>query len=139
MSKKDTYIWDEAQSHRGVLSLRYPIEHGIVTNWDEMEKIWNHTFYNELKVVPEEHPILLTEAPLNPKISREKWRKSCSKHLTFRQYTIQAVLLFYSSSRTAGIVLYSGDGVTHTLSINEGYALPHAIALVDLAGRDLTE
>jgi actin beta/gamma 1 len=61
-----------AQSRRGVLKLRYPIERGIVTNWDGVEEIWRHTFYNELRVAPEEHPSLLTEAPLNPKANREK-------------------------------------------------------------------
>jgi actin len=137
---KSNYVGDDAQA-RGILSIGYPIAHGIVTNWDDMELIWHHTFYNELRIDPEHSNVLLTEAPMNPKANREKMTQ-----LMFETFNVpgmyvgvQGVLSLYSAGRTTGLVVDSGDGVTHTVPIYEGFSMPHAVGRIDLAGRDLTE
>lgn len=70
MGQRDSYVGDEAQSKRDVLALEYPIQSGSVTDWEGMEKIWHHTFYNELRVGPEQYPVLMSEAPFTPKRNR---------------------------------------------------------------------
>ena len=139
--KKEFFVGADAEAKRGVLKLNYPIEHGVVNNWDDMEKIWGHVFTNELRVAPEEHNVMLTEAPMNPKENREKMAQIMFE--TFNvpglYIAIQAVLSLYSAGKFTGIVADSGDGVTHFVPIFDGYSLPHAVIRLDLAGRDLTE
>lgn len=137
----DVFIGQRAQDLRGLLKVRYPLEHGIVTDWDDMEKIWHYVYENELKTLPEEHPVLLTEPPLNPRGNRD-----VAAQIMFETFnvpalylSIQAVLSLYASGRTTGVVLDSGDGVSHAVPVFEGFAIPNSIRRIDVAGRDVTE
>uniref|UniRef100_A0A023FW29 Putative actin n=2 Tax=Amblyomma TaxID=6942 RepID=A0A023FW29_AMBPA len=137
----DIFVGPKAEEHRGLLSIRYPMEHGIVTDWNDMERIWQYIYSKEqLQTFSEEHPVLLTEAPINPLRNRER-----SAEIFFETFNVpalfvsmQAVLSLYATGRTTGVVLDSGDGVTHAVPIYEGFAIPHSILRVDVAGRDVT-
>lgn len=137
----DVFIGQRAQELRGLLKIRYPLEHGIVTDWDDMERIWQFVYGEELKTVSEEHPVLLTEPPLNPRSNRDT-----AAQILFETFnvpalytSIQAVLSLYASGRTTGVVLDAGDGVSHAVPVYEGFAMPSSIRRIDIAGRDVTE
>jgi len=141
MDQKDSYCGDEAQCKRGVLTLKRPVEHGIVTNWDDIEKLLHHTFYNELRVAPEEHVVLLSEAPNNPKANREKMTQ-----ILFETFNVPAMQIFpapaldlYCSGRTTGLVISIGAATIHAVPVYEGYVLPHAMQTLQFGGQDLTE
>ncbi|KAG2450176.1 hypothetical protein HYH02_000278 [Chlamydomonas schloesseri] len=140
MAAKQLYVGEEAQAKRGVLSLSHPVEHGVVTNWEDMEALWRHTFEDQLRVDAAERPVLLTEAPRNPKHNRERATEIMME--TFRvpalYVAIQAVLSLYASGRTTGVVLDIGDGVSHAVPVYEGFSMPHAVRRLDVAGRDMT-
>lgn len=139
--QKDFYVGDEAQAKRGVLTIKYPIQHGVITDWDDIEKIWTHTFSSELKVDPSAQNVLLTEAPLNPKANREQMIEVMFEKFNVpgAYIAIQAVLALYALGKTTGLVMDSGDGVTHTVPVYEGYALQYAINRINLGGHDITE
>lgn len=137
----DRFIGPRCEEHRGLMSLRYPISHGIVENWDDMEHIWKYLYTKEqLGAKSSDHPVLLTEAPNNPFKNREKAAEIMFEHLSVPALfvSIQAVLALYASGRTTGCVLDSGDGVTHAVPVYEGYALEKSIQRIDIAGRDVT-
>ncbi|XP_067428064.1 uncharacterized protein [Thunnus thynnus] len=137
--ERETYIGHEAQHMRGVLALKHPIKNGIIRNWDEMEKIWHHTF-QQLCVEPEDHPVLLTEAAMNPLENRQHMVEIMfeSFNVPFTYVAMQAVLALYAAGRCTGVVMDSGDGVSHSVPVFEGYCLPHAVQRFPLAGSDVT-
>ncbi|KAK7207302.1 actin-2 [Myxozyma melibiosi] len=137
----DIFVGPEATKHRGLLKLRYPLEHGVVTDWADMERIWSYVYTQGIKVSSEEHPVLLTEAPLNPRGNRRR-----AAEVFFETFnvpalfvSVQAVLALYASGRTTGLVLDSGDGVSHSVPVYEGFAITNAIRRIDVGGRDVTE
>jgi len=117
-----------------------PIEHGIITNFDLMEKIWEHTFLRELKVPQEERNILTSDSPLSPKMNREKMTQ-----IMFEKFNVQGlficirpILSMYCVGKTTALVVESGDDVTHIVPINEGYYFPYSITKSKLGGKNVT-
>src|SRR5436190_17447090 len=137
----DVFIGQRAQELRGLLKIRYPLEHGIVTDWDDMEKIWQWVYEGELKTLSEEHPVLLTEPPLNPRTNRDT-----AAQILFEQFnipalytSIQAVLYLYAIRRTTGCVMDSGDGLAHAVTVYEVFAILSSIQRILVAACHLTE
>lgn len=135
----DVFVGNKATDYRGILKLNYPTEHGIINDWADMQKIWQHT-YSELNVAQDQHPVLLTEAPLNPHSNRAKAAETFFEvfNAPALYVQVQAILSLYASGRTTGVVLDSGDGVTNAVPVYEGFVLPHAVQRIDVAGRDVT-
>lgn len=127
-SCKNVYIGDEAQSKRGILTLRSPIKHGVVENWDDMTDVWDHTIRTELRTVPEENAVLLADAPGNRPEARERMAA-----IMLEKFQVQSLccisapaLALYASGRTTGIVMDSGEDTTHIVPLYEGYPISHA-------------
>jgi actin len=141
MDQKDDYVGMEALSKKSVLNLEEPVKYGVITNMDDMSKIWSHLMNNELRVSPEDHKVMVSEPPRNPKNNREELCKTMFEEFTVPKLyvAVQAVLSLFASGRTTGTVVDCGDAISHTVPIYEGYAIPHAIQKIYLAGRDLTD
>ena len=142
IDEDEVLVGDEGARHAltSDYTCHYPVSRGIVTNWDDMERIWHHAFYSELRVAPEDHPVLLTESPLNPRANREKMTQ-----IMFETFGVPAIqiatsarLALHASGRITGIVIESGDSVTHTVPFYKGHMIPHAVMRLDAGGRDVT-
>lgn len=75
---QDLMVGDEASELRSMLEVNYPMENGIVRNWDDMKHLWDYTFGPEkLNIDTKNCKILLTEPPMNPTKNREKIVEVC--------------------------------------------------------------
>ena len=141
MAQKQAYVGDEATTKKGILIMSYPIERGHITGWDDMEQIWHHIFYNELRVEPNAMSTLITESPLNPKENRQRITQIMFETFEVPRFylALAPVLSLYCSGRTTGVIVDSGQDVTRIVPIYEGYAIPHAFKQLDLGGHGITD
>jgi actin len=138
---RDVFVGGAAVARRAILRVTSPVENGMVKDWDDIEKIWHHAFYNDLRTDPAESPVLLTDIAGNSKANREK-----AIELMFETYNVpsfyiapQAVLGLISAARITGVVLDIGEGVTQAVPIYEGTVMPHAVNQTGVQGRALTD
>lgn len=137
---KDLHVGQEASDLRAMLEVNYPMDNGIVRNFEDMKAVWDHTFYDKLKIDPKKSKVLLTEPPMNPKSNRERLITEMFETYQFEgvYVAVQAVLTLYAQGLLTGVVIDSGDGVTHIVPVYDGFALPHLTRRLDIAGRDIT-
>ena len=128
-------------SKQGILSMKYPVENGIVTGWDDAEKIWHNTFYNELRVQPEEQPVIITESVRNPKPNREK-----TVQIMFETFNVPAlylattnVLAMYAAGRNTGLAVDFGFNECRIAPVYEGLPIKDAVKTLWLGGGDIKD
>ena len=141
MGQKRVYIGCDAKKKRPIqMNMSHPIERGIITNWNDMETIYQHLFDEELKLGSDEYPVLLTDVIDNSKLSRKRMTE-----IMFEKFNVPAmgveyqnVLALFASGNTSGFTIDSGAGGTRLVPIEEGYIINHAIKTMKIGGDDIT-
>ena len=134
-------IGQEALEKMGMSDVKAPIEKGIIKEWDDMELIWHHMLYNELRIAPEDHNMILTDIPSNSPENREKMVQRMFEKLNVPGLYISmtSVLAIYDAGRTSGMAVDSGEMITNFVPVYEGFAFPNAISKSETGGRILTD
>jgi len=144
----DFYIGDEAMEQKTPYAIKYPVRHGLVEDWDLMERYLEQCIFKYLRAEPEDHYFLLTEPPLNTPENREYTAEIMfeSFNVPGLYIAVQAVLSLAATLRKkqsrsgnlTGVVIDSGDGVTHVIPVADGYVIGSCIKHIPIAGRSIT-
>ena len=137
---KSHYIGHEAIHHMNRASLQYPVEHGIVQNWPIVEQVLNHTF-EELSLSPDETGVVLTIPPYNPKPCTEQLVQTLFEAFGVMEIAVvpSGVCALYASGRTTGLVLDSGEGVTHVTPVFDSFIVQSAANRLNYGGKQITD
>ena len=138
-SLADHYVGEESMAYRNNVTLRHPLERGVVSQWEEMELVWNHA-YHRLRASPEQQPVLMTDSVLNPSANRYR-----TVETLLETFTVPAVfvadtpsLCLYAVGSSTGLVLESGYSATYAVPVIKGAVMHSAVTRLDLGGNDLT-
>ena len=139
--KTPLIVGQEALEKMGMSDIKSPIEKGIIKDWEDMEIIWHHMLYNELRITPEDHNMILTDVPTNPPENRENMVQRLFEKLNIPGLYISmtSVLAIYDAGRTSGMAVDSGEVITNFVPVYEGFAFPNAISKNETGGSKLTE
>jgi actin beta/gamma 1 len=140
MSGKSNCYGDEAEKRKGVLKLEFPIENGIINDWDAVTNIWYHTYMNELRIKPEEFPLLITDSDRDPKKNKEKMIEFLLEKMNVPSLFVvnPAMLVLYSCGILTGAAFDCGDTLTQFVPAEEGKAYINSISKKHFGGRQLT-
>ena len=141
--KTEQYIGEDCDKYLGLIKLRYPVIHGSFENESDILTIFSHIFtklgLNSQEI--KEHPVLITEPILNPSKNREQITHTLVDNLGVPGifFASQPLLSLFSTSATSGTVLESGEGVTQSCVVYEGYSIPSSYERYNYGGKDVTE
>ena len=139
----EKFIGEDCDKLMGIIKLRFPVKRGVFQNEQDILSIFNH-IYSKLGISSQEikeHPVLITEPLLNPYTNREKIANSLFDNLGVPAliFASQPILSLFSTSNTSGVVLESGDGITQSCVVFEGYSIPCSYERYNYGGADVTE
>ena len=144
LEEKKTYSFGNAalaekQKGNKDFKLSEPIVRGQIEDWDSMEKMWSHIF-DELNLETKNVNVLMTDSPFNKKENRQQMAEILFEHFKVKSLAVMntAALSMYSTGKVSGLIVESGEGLSYTVPIFEGYALPHAQIELQVAGWDIT-
>lgn len=139
--KGDTYIGDQVRRNSGEYIIKYPIEHGKFANFEDMEKLFDFIFKDELRYEPKNHSVLIIEPPQNPRFIREKQIEIMFEKYNVSHFCVRSssLLVLYASGRNSGIVLDIGEGVSYVDPFYDGFSNIHGAKRQNFGGSDLNE
>nr|XP_023650617.1 actin-like protein 6B isoform X2 [Paramormyrops kingsleyae] len=117
-----------------------PLKNGMIEDWEAFRAILDHTYCKHIKSEPSLHPVLMSEAPWNTRVKREKLTELMFEHYNIPAFFLckTAVLTAFANGRATGLVLDSGATHTTAIPVHDGYVLQQGIVKSPLAGDFIT-